>query len=596
MIKNSTFRFQTNISLESYQKKTDATACLSKAGAAAVGMNKMAFYRMSVTVDEFLQYATTGHAFCNIFSFDPDQKYWVTTSTGKHYQSYPVYRNGPNKGAMKLSFKSDQFFYGSQAVYVDVDFTRYTNVMDYLLTLTYPPTCVYMSYSDGVDKGGVVSRRFRMVYVLDQIYSREEFIRISTALTDQIVLDTAEPMQDDCGKRPSQYMNGVYGNNETYKSNFIYTAADFPQSEDPPASPPQQSQGSADDITFDESLIREMETMDYDRFMHYHSLQYRYVYRTERPGEWNGIYQFTDEFFLELWYPPERQMDGMHRRRQLFKRACLRRLIEPGIDANTLLFNLYVDRKRFFDNSDGVLSLDALMTRVKRAMGLTPEQLVAVCSSEIRRCQRTRPKFIVKSGIRTDWGVLSGIGKRIRWAELDRNYDHSKSVLENADNLDVSLSTLYRYCKERFIDTDPDRQMTYREKREAKRKAKGIEIERFQSIYDPSLSLRQNLVQLENAGLNMTLGTLARWIEKYIDLPDIADSEPANNACPPSLDLGPLDVSFTVPFSNWNPTPADYGYPVSAWDKPEAREEEVMNSNGNWSYPQSAWPKPQYIW
>ena len=115
MMQDSTFRFQTSISLEGYQKKSDATACLSKAGADAIGMNKMAFYPRSVTVDEFLQYATTGHAFCNIFAFDVNQKYWVTTSTGKHFQSYPVYRNGPNKGAMKLSFKSDQFFYGSQA-------------------------------------------------------------------------------------------------------------------------------------------------------------------------------------------------------------------------------------------------------------------------------------------------------------------------------------------------------------------------------------------------------------------------------------------------------------------------------------------------
>ena len=172
MMQDSTFRFQTSISLEGYQKKSDATACLSKAGADAIGMNKMAFYPRSVTVDEFLQYATTGHAFCNIFAFDVNQKYWVTTSTGKHYESYPVYRNGPNKGAMKLSFKSDQFFYGSQAVYVDVDYTRYANVRDYLCTLTYPPTCVYMSFSDNKDKHGIVSRRFRLVYVLDEIVGK----------------------------------------------------------------------------------------------------------------------------------------------------------------------------------------------------------------------------------------------------------------------------------------------------------------------------------------------------------------------------------------------------------------------------------------
>ena len=574
MMQDSTFRFQTSISLEGYQKKSDATACLSKAGADAIGMNKMAFYPRSVTVDEFLQYATTGHAFCNIFAFDVNQKYWVTTSTGKHYESYPVYRNGPNKGAMKLSFKSDQFFYGSQAVYVDVDYTRYANVRDYLRTLTYPPTCVYMSYSDGADKGGVVSRRFRMVYVLDQIYGRDEFIRISTAITDQIVLDTAEPMEDDCGKRPSQYMNGVYGNNETYTSYFIYTATDFPQSYDQPS--PPQSQGNAGDedaVVFDEELVREMETMDYDRFMHFHSWQYRYVYRTERPGEWNGIYQLTDEYFLELWYPKERQVDGMHRRRQLFMRACLRRLMYPDIDANTLLFNLYVDRKRFFDNSDGALSINALMTRVKRAMGLTPEQLVAFCSNDIRRCQRTRPKFIVQSGIRTDWGTLSGISKRIRWAELDREYDRSKSVTENAENLDVSLATLYRYCHENFIDTNPERtQMTAREKREAKRLEKARNIERFKDIYDRSLSRRENLVLLEKAGLKMSIGTLQEWIDKYIE----PSTEPTSTATLEAIFGGSSQIVFPAPpdFSHWQPTVTGfYDTPVSDWDTPAAKEE-----------------------
>lgn len=568
MMQDSTFRFQTSISLEGYQKKSDATACLSKAGADAIGMNKMAFYPRSVTVDEFLQYATTGHAFCNIFAFDPNLKYWVTTSTGKHFQSYPVYRNGPNKGAMKLSFKSDQFFYGSQAVYVDVDYTRYTNVMDYLLTLTYPPTCVYMSYSDGADKGGVVSRRFRMVYVLDQIYGRDEFIRISTAITDQIVIDTAEPMEDDCGKRPSQYMNGVYGNNETYTSYYIYTAADFSQSYDPPS--PPQSQGNAGDedaVVFDEELLKEMGTQGYDEFMHYHSWQYPYVYRTERPGEWNGTYQLTDEGYLQLWYYRERLVDGQNRRRKLFKNACLRRLMYPDIDANTLLFNMYVDFVRFMDNSDHVITLDTLVRKVKRAMAMTREQLLAYCDWEIKYWKENRPKFIVMPGMRTDRGFLSTIAKRIRWAELDRDYDRSKSAAENAENLDVSLTTVYRYCHENYIDTRPAAPLTYREQREMKRKAKASEIERFKEIYDRTLSLRKNRVLLEEAGLKMSLSKLQDWVEKYIE----PAAEPVFATTPT---VSNPSVLYTVPsVGDWTFSPSPYGITVSDWDLPEAREE-----------------------
>lgn len=118
------FRFQTNVSTDTYQSKQEATACLSRAGAKAVGKEKMAFMERSVSTTEFLCLATSGHAFCNLYDFDPNKQYWIETSTGQHYQSYPVYKNGQNKGAMKLTFKADQFFKGSQTVFVDIDFTN----------------------------------------------------------------------------------------------------------------------------------------------------------------------------------------------------------------------------------------------------------------------------------------------------------------------------------------------------------------------------------------------------------------------------------------------------------------------------------------
>ena len=591
MITDPNFSFHTCISVEGYTCKTDATACLSKAGADAVGMNKMAFKPHKVTVDEFLQYATSGHAFSNIFAFDPNQKYWVTTSSGKHYESYPVYRVGPNKGAMKLSFKSDQFLYGAQAVYVDVDHTRFTAVPDYLDTLTYRPTCVYMSFSDGKAKGknGVVSRRFRLVYVLDQIYRPDDLLRIATGLTEQIVIDTAEPMADDCGERPCQYMNGVYGNNETYKTDIIYTVDDFPQLSEPPSLPPS-TQASGPEIEFDDELVREMEMNDYATVTHYNSWKYPYIYRTERPDEWiDGKYQMTDENYLQLWYHRERLMDGMHRRRNLFINACIRRLICPWIDADTLLYNLYIDRERFFDNSDGVLTLKALMFRVKRAMVMTPEQLRAYCDWEIRYWKVNRPAFIIHPSFKGLRGMASSIAKKIRWEEIDRVYDKSLSLNENLEtnlaDLDISARTLYRYCKERFIDTDPDRpQMTAREKREAKRLEKTRNIERFKDLYDPDLSLRKNKQIMEDAGLEISLTQMRRWIDKYITPATPMDEPPTWGTVP-----------FTPPdFSSWKESmnAGTFGITVSDWDmaaeaepKPCQQQQPVAFQPFHWEAP-----------
>ena len=195
--------------MDAYQSKKDAAACLSRDGAKSIGKEKMAFVEKDVSINDFLLYATNGHAFCNLFDYDPNKELWHQDSQGKWCREYPVYRSGSHKGGMKLFVKSDQYFRGAQTVFVDVDYTRFANIPDYIDTLTYKPTCVYMSYSDKQDKGGKVSRRFRMVYVFSRVLDKKELVHISQTINDKIVFDTAEPMEDDCGTRISQYMNGV---------------------------------------------------------------------------------------------------------------------------------------------------------------------------------------------------------------------------------------------------------------------------------------------------------------------------------------------------------------------------------------------------
>ena len=79
MIKFPNFKFRLNISRDNYVSKADAIACLSKPGAKILGKEKMAFAVNDVTVSEFLNYALSGHTFCNLFQFDPNQSYWLTT-------------------------------------------------------------------------------------------------------------------------------------------------------------------------------------------------------------------------------------------------------------------------------------------------------------------------------------------------------------------------------------------------------------------------------------------------------------------------------------------------------------------------------------
>jgi hypothetical protein len=60
----------------------------------------------------------------------------------------------------------------------------------------------------------------------------------------------------------------------------------------------------------------------------------------------------------------------------LFHRAWLRRLIKPSITPDELFYNLMVDRQRFFDNKDNVLSVDLLASKVKESFRYSTEELI----------------------------------------------------------------------------------------------------------------------------------------------------------------------------------------------------------------------------
>ena len=553
MIINRNHKFRINVSLDTYTTKKEATACLSKVGAKTAGKEKMAFAERSVTVDDFLKYAISGHAFCNLYDIDPNKQYWVKNSEGKKYQVYPVYRKGKNKGGMKLTFKSDIYFKGAQAIFVDIDNTKYRNIPEYINSLTYKPTCVYMSFSDNTEKHGVVSRRFRLVYVFDRILNKEEFISVSQSITDHIIVDTAEPMEDDCGTRLSQYMNGVWGNNETYQTYCIYSPSDFP-----PEDLVIQSTVHEDErqIVFDDQLLRDMVNMSYQEFMHYNSLKYRYVYRTEKPEWIYGLYQLTDEGYLQLWYYREKQIDGQHRRRKLFKNACLRCLMYPDIDADSLLFNLYVDLWRFFDNSDGVISLDVLKRKVKNAMLMNREQLMAYCEFEIEYWQKNQPKFITNPNAFCSLSHINQISKKVRWDELDKCYDRTKSIKENHELMpNVSLATLYRFCDERGIDRNPQKTPSRNEVREGKRLVRKEKMRLFQDLYDSDLSIRENQKLMEEMGLKFSIGTIQSWSRSIIcDSPNnMVDEVSQDN----SIEYEPMN--WNTP-NSWWPNGISWGF------------------------------------
>lgn len=502
MIKDKNFKFKTNVSVDYYTSKKEAIACLTQKGAAALGKNRMAFKEHTLTTDEFLYKAINGYTFCGLFEYDVNQQYWI--KSGKYWsKTYPVYRRGANKDAMKIQFKSDAFYKGSQLIFVDIDFTAFTDILDYISCLKFTPTATYCSYSDNVNKNGLVSRRFRMIYVFNEVLDKNLFKAVADALYKQIVSDTDEEMDDDCGTRFSQYMNGVYGNNETYATYNIYSLNDFldlmefdeeyeeeevdeyvleeDEEEEGEEEDTHSDYKKNNDFKIDEQLVHEMSTLTPEVFMHYNSTKYSYFWKTPaKEYELDDTFARTDDNYLSLYWNREKVLDGMKRRKKLFDRCCLRRIMKPEMTTEEALFNLYVDRNKFFDTSDGVITIEVLVSKVENAFAYTIDELKEKYSDTLEYYSQNRPKFTLNEAIKDKRKMIGKVRTYLTDEKIGELYDTSCDVKTNLETfkslgIKVSKTRLYDFLKRNGMDT---------------------KVEKSVEEYDVNLSIRENMKKL----------------------------------------------------------------------------------------------------
>lgn len=448
MKKDLEFRFRTSISREGYEDKNTAKMCLSSITSKKIGKVKMAFKEREVTVSDFLNYAANGYAFCNLFKFDENKKYWINTKKEHPSLTYPIYTRGINKGYFKLSFKSDEFFYGSQTVFVDVDFTHFETLTDYISCLTYTPTCAYYSYSDNANKNGIVSRRFRLVYVFDSVLNATEFRDATFTLYDSIVKDTEEPMYDTCGCSYSQYMNGS-NSHDTFNSSIIYSKSDFPAYE-LPVKEEEEKPVETKKTTFTEELLNDMQYKPYEFVVRkWHAKGLRYITRTEVEFG-DNFYVTTTDNYTQLKYIREKIADGNNRRKKLYIRCALRRLMKENITADELLYNLYIDRYKFFDNSDNVLTIDVLQTKVKAALKTDIEKIKLMLDDS------NKPTFIISSTVADKHKAVADARRDMTNKLIGEMYDVTATVKANKIAFNeagykVSLSRLYKWCEDNNV-------------------------------------------------------------------------------------------------------------------------------------------------
>ena len=518
---DTNFIFEIGHSLDHYDSKDKAKIALSYKRIKEYNkgienpdeqLSKMAFVRESLSVTRFAEMATSGYTFCNLFSYDPNRQY---RSTGRwHTKFWPEYRKYKNKGGMKMQMKSDIYYEGCQCFFVDIDYTEFISVKDYIAALKLKPTVVYMSYSDNVYKidskqknnlkydpqRGVKSRRFRLCYVFNEIiYGKENFKTISSAINKMVEDSTHEVVQDDCGKSMSQYFNGSV-NKEVYVTGYVYEMTDFNiNTHTYYNESPREGQQILDMLNHDivksmsncckrhhepsSWLIIDMERLSYDEFMHYYRNKYRYIYRKD-DGTWEDGCQIVGEDFFKFYFHKNKLKDGEKRRRKLYERMCLRRLMFPDITADEVLFNAYEDLYRIIDNSKDPISIDCLARNVKSAFKLSIDEIRQRFSSNIKYLSSLKPK----NGLIYDVRGAKTVSERntkmreIRWRKYDRLYDADLSPRENAIRLGCKERTMRRFCKDRGIPT-----------------SKKVSDEFIRQMINLSLSIRGNINYFKEA-------------------------------------------------------------------------------------------------
>ncbi len=510
----SNFRFRTSISREGYSNKEEARCCLSFKDAKAINKEKMAFKEREVTIDEFVNYATNGYAFCNLFNrFDADTPEWV--QNGKYRtKMYPVYRRGANKGFFKLQFKSDVYFSGAQTIFVDVDYTNFTDIQEYINCLTYTPTIVYPSFSDNSEKKGVVSRRFRMVYVFEDMLDEYNFKQVTNTLYNQIEEDTNEDISDSCGCSFSQYMNGTQSK-EVYTSDFIYSASDFPVIEpeyqvveEIVEEEKVEEKEVNQEYKVSDEIYNDLIYMDnYEMFVQkWYAKGLRYFTKTELDfgDKYYMLTEGTD--YCKLNYFRYKVKDGEKRRRKLFLRAALRRLMKPDVTPDELYYNLIIDLFKFFDNSDGVIDADCLRRKV--------EYSYKVDIDTIRTWNNNSTKFVINPDIAKEYKYTAEgkARKEIKDNQIGEVFDREKTVKDNQIELAekgiyFTTGRLYQWCRDNHIKPV---------KKSIRNKENGI------GEYNPNLSIRENM-----KALNCTMYQVRKMKKLYEERsrPRLEDSD-----------------------------------------------------------------------
>lgn len=513
------------------------------------------FEHLDVSPLEFLTKLRNGFNYCGLFK---DEK-------------------GNVLDEFNIKEKTKNNFLGTNVVTIDIDVVdpnEFPTIESYLNKIgDFKPSLVYPTYHHNKEKKGcdVICIRFHLVYLFNETLTDIDYYNV----VDRIKQDLPTPT-DENAEHHVQFFYGCYNFNEGYvfgrnKDNMkVWSITDL-------------NKGFTDFDTFEElkyhkvlpEVVERPITEEYlKNLSEYHKLEekfskddykgyelnkwlyfdikrdieikdlykrygktYKCVYRKEKQ-EWCkfedslGGLQVIDkkEFFKLDWMPRELTIyDGERggRRRFVYNRMCLVKLLKEDIGINELMFNYYVFVKQHVLNSgkQKVFNHKKILDECMKIVKTPIEELRERYKKVIDKLKQN-PKLQNKSGLIATRGVRpKEVLKQWRMSIIKDTYNPNLTDKMNLFQFKLEVNSrrdLEDYIVEQLLDTSLTTFKRYKSEISSmydvpmKSQTKVIHTdEELLSTIDFSLSSRENLKLLKLQGYKVGINRVQSLLKKY---------------------------------------------------------------------------------
>lgn len=224
-----------------------------------------------------------------------------------------------------------------------------------------------------------------------------------------------------------------------------------------------------------------------------------YIYRLEKPIWEKDRYQIVGDDYFRLPYYHLKRTNGEHRRKTLFYRMCLRRIMSPNLNRDEMVVNTIIDIMKFFDNSDNVLNSDFIRRNVENCYTMTVQEIeehFSPLAEHYRMTTRPVDGMIFRN--------KTCHSSETKYLILDDYYNENYTDGENIVYMNgvlwfnVSKSLFYKYKSARGYTSTDGR----------------VSDSVLYDLIDANMSVRRNLAMLKERGIKCKTVRLSQILKQ----------------------------------------------------------------------------------